>query len=83
VPWDLDHICRGKRRVHYTKFHYVSDEEDEYEDEALYASLEKSQDSCAFVGQLDGHDDSACSLASLSDSVEDSTPKHSGDTCEY
>jgi hypothetical protein len=31
---------------------------------------------------LDGQDDSACSLASLSDSVEDSTLQHSGDTCE-
>jgi hypothetical protein len=82
VPWEPDHIYRGNRRVHYTEVHYDNDEEDEYEDEALDASLEQSQDSCAFVGQLDGHDDSACSLASLSNNIEDSTRQHSGDTCE-
>jgi hypothetical protein len=81
-PWEPDHRCRGKGRVHYIEVHYDSDEEDEYEDEALDASLEQSQDSCAFDGQLDGQDDSACSLASLSGSVEDSTLQHSGDTCE-
>jgi hypothetical protein len=81
-PWEPDHRCRGKGKVHYIEVHYDSDEEDEYEDEALDASLEQSQDSCAFDGQLDGQDDSACSLASLSDSVEDSTLQHSGDTCE-
>ena len=49
-PWEPDHRCRGKRRVHYTKVHYDNDEEDKYEDEALDASLDHSQDSYTFDG---------------------------------
>jgi hypothetical protein len=40
VPWERDHRCMGKGRVCYTEVHYDNDEEDEYEDEALDASLE-------------------------------------------
>jgi hypothetical protein len=39
-PWELDHRCRGKGRVHYIEVHYDSDDEDVYEDAALDASLE-------------------------------------------
>jgi hypothetical protein len=42
----------------------------------------KASDSCAFEGQLDGQDDSACPSSSPSGNVEDSTLQHSGDTCE-
>jgi glycerol-3-phosphate cytidylyltransferase-like family protein len=42
----------------------------------------EASDSCAFEGQLDGHDDSACPSSSPSCNVEDSTLQHSGDTCE-
>ena len=43
--------------------HYNSDEEDVYEDEALDASLEQSQDSCAFDGHSD--DQGACEGANV------------------
>jgi hypothetical protein len=42
----------------------------------------EASDSCAFEGQLDGQDDSACPSSSPSGNVEDSTLQHSGDTCE-
>jgi hypothetical protein len=42
----------------------------------------EASDSCAFQGQLDGQDDSACPSSSPSGNVEDSTLQHSGDTCE-
>ena len=41
-----------------------------------------ASDSCAFEGQLDGRDDSACPSSSPSGNVEDSTLQHTGDTCE-
>jgi hypothetical protein len=41
-----------------------------------------ASDSCAFEGQLDGRDDSACPSSSPSGNVEDSILQHSGDTCE-
>ena len=41
-----------------------------------------ASDSCAFEGQLDGQDDSACPSSSPSGNVEDSILQHSGDTCE-
>jgi hypothetical protein len=62
--WEPDHRCRGKGRVHYIEVHYDSDEEDVYEDAALDASLEQSQDSCTSDGQLESQDDSACALVS-------------------
>jgi hypothetical protein len=42
----------------------------------------EASDSCAFEGQLDGQDDSACPSSSPSGNVEDSTLQHTGDTCE-
>jgi hypothetical protein len=42
----------------------------------------EASDSCAFEGQLDEQDDSACPSSSPSGNVEDSTLQHSGDTCE-
>jgi hypothetical protein len=42
----------------------------------------EATDSCAFEGQLDGQDDSACPSSSPSGNVENSTLQHSGDTCE-
>jgi hypothetical protein len=36
----------------------------------------EASDSCAFEGQLDGHDDSACPSSSPSDNVENSTLQH-------
>jgi hypothetical protein len=62
-PWEQDHRCRGKGRVHYIEVHYDSDEKDVYEDAALDASLEQSQDSCAFDGQSD--DQGACEGADV------------------
>jgi hypothetical protein len=85
VPWELDHRCRGKGKVHIVEVHYDSEDEEMHEDATIDAYLEQfdeSSDSCAFEGQLDGQDDSACALAVISDSVEDSTLQHSGDTCE-
>ena len=41
-PWELDHRCKGKGRVHYIEVHYDSDEDDAYGDEAIDTSLEKS-----------------------------------------
>jgi hypothetical protein len=80
--WEMDHRCRGKGRVHYIEVHYDSDEEDVYEDVALDASSEQSQDSWASDGLLESWDDNACALVSQSYSVEDSTLHHSSDTCE-
>jgi hypothetical protein len=34
-PWEPDHRCRGKGRVHYIEVHYDSDDEDVYEDAGL------------------------------------------------
>jgi hypothetical protein len=42
----------------------------------------EASDSCAFEGQLDAQDDSACPSSSPSGNVEDSTLRHSGHTCE-
>jgi hypothetical protein len=81
-PWELDHKYKGKGRVHYIEVHYDSDDEDVYEVAFFDTSLEQAIDSCASNGQLDGQDDSACALVSRSDSVEDSTLHHSGDTLE-
>jgi hypothetical protein len=36
-PWEPDHRCRGKGRMHYIEVHYDSDLEDVYEDVALDA----------------------------------------------
>jgi hypothetical protein len=41
-PWEPDHRCRGKGKSAFVEVHYDSDDEDEYEDEALDASLEQS-----------------------------------------
>jgi hypothetical protein len=68
--------------VHYIEVHYDSDEEDVYEDVALDASLEHSQDSCASDGQWESQDDSAFALFSQSYIVEDSTLHHSSDAYE-
>jgi hypothetical protein len=69
-PWESDHRCRGKGRVHYIEVNYDSDEEDVYEDVTVYASLEQSQDSYASDGNLESQDDSTCSLVSRSYSVK-------------
>jgi hypothetical protein len=42
----------------------------------------EGSDSCAFEGQSDGQDDSACPSSSPSGNAEDSTLQHTGDTCE-
>jgi hypothetical protein len=85
VPWEPDHRCRGKGKVHIVEVHYDSEDEEMHEDATIDAYLEQSDEASDFYasdGQLDGQDDSACSLASLSNSVEDSTLQHSGNTCE-
>jgi hypothetical protein len=84
VPWEPDHRCRGKGKVHIVEVHYNSEDEEMHEDATIDAYLKQSDeasDSYASDGQLDGQDDNTCSLFSLSDSVEDSTLQHSGDTC--
>jgi hypothetical protein len=84
-PWEPDHRCRGKGKVHIVEVHYDSEDEEMYEDATVDAYLEQfddASDSCASEGQLDGQDDNTCSLSSTSGSVEDSTLQHSGDTCE-
>jgi hypothetical protein len=85
VHREPDQKCRGKGKVHIVEVHYNNVDEEMHEDETIYAYLEQSNeasDSCASQGQLDGHDDRACALAVLSDSVEHSIVQHSGDTCE-
>jgi hypothetical protein len=84
-PWEPNHRCRGKGKVHIVEVHYDSEDEELREDATIDTYLEQSNeasDSCAFEGQLDGQDDNTCSLSFPSGSVEDSTLQHSGDTCE-
>ena len=73
-PWETNHRCRGKGKVHIVEVHYDSEDEEMHEDATIDAYLEQfdeASDSCAFEHQLDGQDDSACALAVLSDNVED------------
>jgi hypothetical protein len=82
VPWEPDHRCRGKGKVHIIEVHYDNEDEEMHGDATIDAYLEQSDeasDSCASEGQLVGHDDSICS--STSGHVEDSTLRHSSDTC--
>jgi hypothetical protein len=56
-PWELDHRCRGKGKVHIVEVHYDSEDKEVYEDAQIYAYLEQSDDtsdSCASKGQLVG-----------------------------
>jgi hypothetical protein len=71
--------------VHIVEVHYDSEDEDMYEDATVDAYLEQfddASDSCASEGQLEGQDDSTCSLSSTSGSIEDLTLQYNGDTCE-
>jgi hypothetical protein len=66
-PWEPDHRCRGKGKVHIVEVHYDSEDEEMHEDATIDAYLEQSDeasDSCASEGQLDGQDDSTCSSSS-------------------
>ena len=74
-----------KGKVHIVEVHYDSEDEEVHENATIDAYLEQSDEASDYYaseGQLDGHDNSACSSSSLPGSVETSTLQHSEDTCE-
>jgi hypothetical protein len=70
--FDRSSKCTTRARVQKLDMYYKLNQKIETE----------ASGSCASEGQLDGQDDSACSLSSLPGSLETSTRQHSDDTCE-
>jgi hypothetical protein len=76
VPWEPNHRCRGKGKTHIIEVHYDSEDEEVYEDVAIDAYLEHSDDasdSCTLVEASDsctlGEDSDPCALEGQDDST--------------